>query len=409
MMSSEFLEDMDDHEGYNNLDSSNVEEQLDRSLDDPTAFSEPWDLHVSDDWEMPPGESDDLLMDALDDASQRSGTPTFQFQAPTAKSAPKRKSGVFVDVGGQPFQSRTLGGTTDFIVFDETLKASRTEIKTPWDCFWKGTSSSSSFNSPALPSLGRLEANLSLVTIESERATRPSVLACRRLKAARLAMSDDHLFDLALRKLREIILFCPEDSGAGRTMLDTAGRLVPQNEILQILSDCLGKKAVSTIAKHVSVYHKFSRWVVAHGAGRPMSPKEADVYAYLKFLERENSGPTAGTAFVKSIGFFDGCFRYIETPAAIFLSTRSLGAARVMAKEKRPLRQAPPLTTDHVYLLEKCVANSEVGSVQVAFGGFVLFCLFASGRFTDAARIRELSLERCEDVSLLKSLAYDYL
>ena len=82
------------------------------------------------------------------------------------------------------------------------------------------------------------------------------------MKAAKLASSDDHLFDLALRKLREIILFCPEDSGAGRTMLDTAGRLVAQDEILQTLRDCLGKKAVSTCAKHVATYHKFARWVI---------------------------------------------------------------------------------------------------------------------------------------------------
>ena len=81
--------------------------------------------------------------------------------------------------------------------------------------------------------------SLSLVSVESERATRPTSLARRRLKAARLAVRDDHLFDLALRKLREIILFCPEDSGAGRTMLDSAGRLVPQDKILQTLRDCL--------------------------------------------------------------------------------------------------------------------------------------------------------------------------
>lgn len=43
-------------------------------------------------------------------------------------------------------------------------------------------------------------------------------------------MSDDHLMELALRKLREILLYCPEDSGAGRTMLDAARRLVPQDE-----------------------------------------------------------------------------------------------------------------------------------------------------------------------------------
>ena len=138
------------------------------------------------------------------------------------------------------------------------------------------------------------------------------------MKAAKLAMSDDHLMDLALRKLRDIVFYCPEDSGAGRTMLDAAGRLVPEDEILlQTLRDCLGKKAVSTCAKHVATYHSFSRWIIARGIVRPMAPREAEVYNYIKYLQcpgvqEQNRGPTAGTAFVKSVGFFDG---------SVFLST----------------------------------------------------------------------------------------
>ena len=216
-------------------------------------------------------------------------------------------------------------------------------------------------------------------------------------------MSDDHLLDLALRKF-----YCPEDSGAGRTMLDAAGRLVPRDEILQTLRDCLERKAVSTCAKHAATYHKFSRWIITKGVGRPMAPKEADIYGYVKHLQDIGSGPTAGTAFVKAVGFFEGCFRYQSTSASVFLSTRSLGAARMMSSSKRSLKHGIPFSTDHVYMLERGVADGELNPLQVAFGGFVLFCLFASGRFTDAARIKKVELEQFEDVLLIKSLAYEY-
>ena len=330
------------------------------------------------------------------------------FMTPQPKVRTKRRFDDFTTVDGHTFQRMQSSGSTGFVVFDETLKAERRDVSGPWDSFWKGTSISSVFPSPSLPAIGRMEASLSLVGVESERATRPSTLARRRLKSARLAMSDDHLMDLALRKFREIILYCPEDSGAGRTMLDAAGRLVPRDEILQTLRDCLGRKAVSTCAKHAATYHKFSRWIIAKGVGRPMAPKEADIYGYVKHLQDIGSGPTAGTAFVKAVGFFEGCFRYQSTSASVFLSTRSLGAARMMSSSKRSLKHAIPFSTDHVYMLERGVADGELNPLQVAFGGFVLFCLFASGRFTDAARVKKVELEQFEDVLLIKSLAYEY-
>ena len=76
-----------------------------------------------------------------------------------------------------------------------------------------------------------------------------------------------------------------------------------------------------------------------------------------------------------------------------------------MSALKRSLKQAPPLSTEHVFLLERCVADGELNPLQVAFGGFVLFCLFASGRFTDSARIRTVELERCEGVIDLNQVA----
>ena len=118
----------------------------------------------------------------------------------------------------------------------------------------------------------------------------------------------------------------------------------------------------------------------------------------MKHLQEEGKGPTSANVFLKSVGFFDWCFRFISAQSSTFVSTRALRAARAMASTKRSLKQAPLLSTAHVYLLERCVV----------FGGFVLFCLYASGRFTDSARIREVSLERCENVAWIKSLAYHY-
>lgn len=405
-MSSEFIETLNDADDVGSGEVADMEEELDRSLDDFNPDADIREASFHDDLGLHSDSAASRFN--IDGNSFDDRSDSFQYIEPTPKVQAKRKFEGFTNIDGQHFDSRALSGTTDFLVFDETLKSERRDISTPWESFWKGMSASSSFQGPSLPMIGRMEASLSLVSVESERATRPTTLARRRLKAAKLASSDDHLFDLALRKLREIILFCPEDSGAGRTMLDTAGRLVAQDEILQTLRDCLGKKAVSTCAKHVATYHKFARWVIIHGTGRPMAPKESDVYNFLKHLQDDNRGPTAGIAFTKAIGFFDGCFRYLINPVPVFLSTRSLGAARLMAKSKRPLRQAPPLTTDHVYLLEKCIADGDLGHIGVAFGGFVLFCLFASGRFTDTARIREVTMERHEHVCLLKSLAYEY-
>ena len=289
-MSSEFIETPDEADNVSYGEYEDLEGELDRSLDDFNPDADIPDASLHDDlglYSDSAASRFNIDGNCFDDRSD-----SFQYIEPTPKVQAKRKFEGFTNIDGQHFDSRALSGTTDFVVFDETLKSERRDISTPWESFWKGMSASSSFQGPSLPMIGRMEASLSLVSIESERATRPTTLARRRLKAAKLASSDDHLFDLALRKLREIILFCPEDSGAGRTMLDTAGRLVAQDEILQTLRDCLGKKAVSTCAKHVATYHKFARWVIIHGMGRPMAPKESDVANKQKRTKPPKATPT---------------------------------------------------------------------------------------------------------------------
>ena len=212
-MSSEFIETLDGADDVDHREASDLEEELDRALDDFNPDADNPDASFHDDLGLFSGSAASRFN--IEGNSFDGRSDSFEYIEPTPKVQAKRKFEGFTNIDGQHFDSRALSGTTDFLVFDETLKSERRDISTPWESFWKGTSSSSSFQGPSLPVIGRMEASLSLVSVESERATRPTTLARRRLKAAKLASSDDHLFDLALRKLREIILFCPEDSGAG--------------------------------------------------------------------------------------------------------------------------------------------------------------------------------------------------
>ena len=66
-----------------------------------------------------------------------------------------------------------------------------------------------------------------------------------------------------------------------------------------------------------------------------------------------------------------------------FFSGRVNGVSRTMLSGKRELKQAPPLTADALYALEKHVC--ECNDVEACIGGFMIFCLLASARFADAS------------------------
>ena len=85
---------------------------------------------------------------------------------------------------------------------------------------------------------------------------------------------------------------------------------------------------------------------------------------------------------------------------SIDLKTVMLGRVRGVAKElesaKRPLKQAPILTSDMVYKLEMLMHNTATNEACIL--GFLLFCLFASARFADATKCKDMTLEEFEHV-----------
>ena len=261
------------------------------------------------------------------------------------------------------------------------------------------------WKAPQLPDYGRFEA-LSAAALEApvqsaETSSLSFQFRKKRLLAASFARTDDQLEMNAMRKLREIVLYRPQDSRLGRALLDVAGRLVPEQTIQSSFADSVAGKAPGTIAKRVADYHRFSRWAVENGICGPMQLSEPVLYQYAQHLKNTGASATSLQSFLKAIGFFEHHIGFAGADIAVVISGRVTGISKMLLATKRELHQAPPMTADDVYKLERfvCHANDK----DACIGGFLLFTLFASARFADAARATSVRLETADHIALLES------
>ena len=105
---------------------------------------------------------------------------------------------------------------------------------------------------PALGRLAHIENAMHDETLNRQASSGlsgPLPFTRRRLLTAKLAKSDDELLTSALRKLRNLVLYWPEDSKLGRALLTSAGAVVGEDVLQQSLKDCFAGKAVATLVK----------------------------------------------------------------------------------------------------------------------------------------------------------------
>lgn len=60
-----------------------------------------------------------------------------------------------------------------------------------------------------------------------------------------------------------------------------------------------------------------------------------------------------------------------------------------MLRTKSPLKQAVAVSSD-LFRLERAVAEFDLDDLQLYFGGIMLFCIYSSSRFSDAATCRDI-------------------
>eukprot|EP00435_Cladocopium_sp_Y103_P016364 s6056_g4.t1 len=297
-------------------------------------------------------------------------------------------------------------------IFDATLILGRNDkVASPLQPLLKRVDLTSGlFKLPVLGRLAHIEDAMHDKTLNSVPTTGGlghMPFAKRRLLTAKLARSDDALLAAALKKLRNLILFWPEDSKLGRTLLTSAGSVVGEDILQQSIKDCFSGKAVATLVKRASDYTRFAQWMVHHGRGRPLCPKEADLYDYISMLRSSGAGATAGDSFLSAWRFMHHIVGAGGPAAADIVSGRVIGASKDLGSKKRRLRQAPPLTADSVWKLEDLMASDTTPKVR-AITGFMLFCIYSCCRFGDGARAFEPTLSQFEHVILVETSCSEY-
>ena len=300
-----------------------------------------------------------------------------------------------LDEGGQ---GRGTCRTMDFAIFNAALLNSRKpEIRLPWEesfgQYIFGRETLETLDTSLDRSVRRriLQDDMAPEKhseVKEWQGLRP--FESRRLLAARLYKSDDHLQSLALKRMRSIVLFHPEDSQLGRSLITASGELVGEDELRRTFMDAFRHKAVGTMAKRTVTLYRFATWQVKINKGRPLAPTERDLYTYLDHLRAQGAGATSGAAFIQTWNF---CCATVGVDGMGLISGRTRGVAHDMFLGKRMLKQAPPLSVDTMMRMQKLVCESEDPKLATV-AGFMLFCAYASSRFSDAAKAGALRVER---------------
>lgn len=224
--------------------------------------------------------------------------------------------------------------------------------------------------------------------------------AWRKAKRTRIQKSDDDIRDIALKRLKELILEDPWATELGRTLLRESGEMDSKDMVCRSVMDAFSRKASTTIQKRVGALCSFWTWCKARNVP-VLSPSEAEVYAYLRFLESKQVGASAATQFVEAWRFLDGTVTLLKAPNNL-LSARVLGLAHKLFLTKKPLSQKDHVQGKHVTALEMMMVKTK-DSIKQCVLGQLLFCFHAAARWSDAQRLVRVDSSEKDGIVLLEA------
>lgn len=162
---------------------------------------------------------------------------------------------------------------------------------------------------------------------------------------------------------------------------------------LQIAADSFFEgKATRTLSLRVSslvLYVKWRKSVDPDGAFLPFN--EDIVYEYMCHLRDAACSASRGTTFLSTLAFCKEVLG-MEGASDCLVSDRISGAALSMFLTRRPLKQAPPLETYLLGVLE--VASLFDGNAFVrCMAGFCLCCIYGRMRVSDMNRVANMTVQ----------------
>ena len=124
-----------------------------------------------------------------------------------------------------------------------------------------------------------------------------------------------------------------------------------------------------------------------------MDLTERWLYNYLCWMRDSGRGATSGEAALQAVRFFHSMFGFNNLEMAVCLSPRVNGVAKDMFLQKRLLHQARALFAPELRALEDAILEERQPHI-VVIAGYLMFCLLAVCRFSDAMFVTGMTISR---------------
>ena len=185
---------------------------------------------------------------------------------------------------------------------------------------------------------------------------RQSPFILRRLCRARVARSECDIRNLALKKLKSILLLDLEATSLGRSLTTRAGQMASEEELGRSIEDAFRSKASTTLQKRASALTKFFSWILRDDVRSPLRFDEDLLYRYLCHLRSSGAGPTSLSGTLEALRFLHAV---VGLPLDMdrVVSARCRGAARDMQLTKSPLVQKEHLSANALVMLEELIVR----------------------------------------------------
>lgn len=321
-------------------------------------------------------------------------------------------TGVGSRVGSSSLSKAAVHTGTDSTLITEDVcrhvsESLRTAVKLPWESNPVLNPNLSSFGSRqnlkgSTVGLADFMRNMVCHSTQVSTAAPAFSRSAKRAKLATCIVSPD---DLRHRSLTWIKIMVETDLHAatfGQNIFKSTPPASYSHVVNASLNDALANKSTATLYKRVRAFWGMFVWIRSSSRGTGMDIKESMLYDYLTHLKQSQRGATSGESFLQSVMFFHSVLGFVSLEPDRDISARVKGVAHHMYVRKPTLVQARPLHVSELRALEAAVLQEEQFHV-VVIAGYLLFCLMAVCRFSDAMHAQDLSISQSGKTVLVEA------
>ncbi|CAE7320147.1 unnamed protein product, partial [Symbiodinium sp. CCMP2592] len=212
-----------------------------------------------------------------------------------------------------------------------------------------------------------------------------------RLRRFHLERPADDRREHAIKRLRALIMYDPDTTFLGMVVAKEAANLADDEALSYSFTCAFAKSASGSLIKRAGSLDRFGKWILSCRGTSPLRSSEVDLFAYFSHLQGEGAGATSCQHCVEALRFLHGVAVFQVLDLEEVFSARVLGIVRIMHVTKAPLAQRPPLTVEHLSLLEQFVTMNKDHRACVV--GQLVFCAHACARWADSQRVQSLTME----------------